>query len=108
MAEYRFDNRALKTRRADAGMRPAQVAASLGVAKDAYYRWETGRGLPPVDLLGRLCAELDCELGDLLVAIDPPAVVAHRHVARSRREQGLPERVQDEAALDATAALLRS
>ena len=53
-------------RRKELGMSQGELAARLHVTDKAVSRWETGRGMPSVDLLEPLAAELGLSVSELL------------------------------------------
>ena len=106
--KYRFDNLALKRLRLSSGKKPELLALILGLTKEAYIAYETGRSTPPTNRVFQLCDELGCRPEDLLRPVaEPMAEVVKAAVKKSTRKQRLPEKVTDPAALDEAAELLR-
>lgn len=108
MHGYDFNNGVLKAKRVESGKKPEQVALDLDITKETYMKFERATRVPPLDRVLQLCAYFGLDPNELLVAKETPAQVAARRTRRTRREQGLPDHVEDESALDAGAALLRS
>lgn len=109
MSLRRFDHVELKRRRIASGKKPELLALIIERTKEAYIAYETGRTVPPTPVVLALCDELDCSPDDLLRPVDDGAEreAAARLRAASRRAQGLPDFVEDPAALDDAAELLR-
>jgi transcriptional regulator with XRE-family HTH domain len=105
---YRFDFAQLKPRRLALGLSREQVAVATGRSKESITSYELGRSVPNTETVLALCPVLECQPEDLLVPVDEDvSVVAEDLRKRSRRRQGLPDRVADESVLDAAAELLR-
>lgn len=52
--------------RKEKGLTQKQLAERLNVTDKAVSRWETGKGYPDIEILVRLCEELDISLNELL------------------------------------------
>jgi DNA-binding XRE family transcriptional regulator len=102
-----FDRHELKRLRVATGKKPELIALELGITKEAYVAYETGRAVPPTNRILALCDLFDCSAADLLRPEHSIAAVAARSRTRSRKAQGLPAKVTDPAALDDAARLLR-
>lgn len=107
MPSYRFDPSALR-RLIDASEKPDELIAYLiGKTVATLYGYKSGRIVPPTEVVGDLCAVLECRPEDLLTEVDELTEAADRLRLRTRRAQGLPDTVEDPAALDEAADLLR-
>ena len=56
----------IAARRRELGISQSELAGRLHVTDKAVSRWETGRGMPGIDLLEPLAAELELSLSELL------------------------------------------
>lgn len=65
MSEY-ISPKTIKSFREDAGLTQRQLADKLGVTDKAVSKWETGRGLPDISLLGPLAKALGVTTAELL------------------------------------------
>jgi transcriptional regulator with XRE-family HTH domain len=110
LSVYRFDPEALKRLRLGAGLKREQLALDLDVTKEAVTAWETGRTIPRSRTLLRLAERLGTEPAALL-AVDSDALPVSEQAREAsfaaRRAQGLPDLIEDAAALDEGAQLLR-
>jgi hypothetical protein len=106
---FHFDRAELKRRRIASGKPLELVALEIGRTKEAVVGYESGKLMPPVPVVMALCESIGCQPGDLLRPIVEPdtAAIITNARKRSRRAQGLPEKVEDPAALDEAAELLR-
>lgn len=57
---------ALKAERKKQGMTQQQVADHLNMARGAYAQYETGKNLPPVNILAKLADLYKCSVDYLL------------------------------------------
>jgi DNA-binding XRE family transcriptional regulator len=76
MAEHtppRQDGGRIRTYRQRAGIKPAQLAAEVGVARQTVYEVEAGREQASVELLYRIAKRLDVAYEDLLSRPDRAA-----------------------------------
>lgn len=55
------------TRRLRLGLSMADCAAAIGVTRQGWYQWETGRTLPSAAYLPAIAEVLQCEIKDLYV-----------------------------------------
>lgn len=84
--------RYISARRAALGLTQKQLAGKLHVTDKAVSKWETGRGLPDIQLLEPLAAALEVEPAELLRCGSPAPEEsaireAIRYSARSTREK---------------------
>ena len=106
--KYRFDGPALKRRIRASGKPPELIALQIGRTKESLLSYMAGRSAPSTAIAMALAAELGCSMEDLFTPVvdDLPKVV-RAAVKKSTRNQRLPEKVTDPAALDEAAELLR-
>jgi transcriptional regulator with XRE-family HTH domain len=104
--EFEFRYQVLKDAIKASGIKLEQIALDLDVTKEAVVAYLSGRAKPPVERLLVLCQILNLSVEDVFVPVDHVAQVAVRSGRRSRRDQGLPEKVTDGATLDEVAELL--
>jgi DNA-binding XRE family transcriptional regulator len=100
---YRVDHDELKRRRLAAGLKAEAVALAIDRTKETVVSYEMGRVVPPLAVLFDLCALYDCELVDVLIAVDD---TARDDMVASRTAQGLPGTLPDDQ-VETAAALLR-
>jgi hypothetical protein len=93
----------------DASGKPYElISLEIDRTKETLIAYLMGRIVPPVPVVLALCDSLGCHPEDLLRPVEPdPATVIANARRRSRRAQGLPEKVTDPAALDEAAHLFR-
>ena len=56
----------IRSLREKKGLTQAQLATSLGISTQAVSKWETGRGLPDISLIGALAAALGVSVMELM------------------------------------------
>lgn len=59
----------LKAARMAAGIRQADLAASVGVRQKDVSRWETGAVMPSAEMLGKICRALGAS-ADAILELD--------------------------------------
>jgi len=67
----RLHLRDMRYRTRDASGKPVTmeaIAAAIGVSKTSIWALETGRKMPSMTVLGKLCSYFRCQPGDLLSA----------------------------------------
>ncbi len=109
MPRYRFDRSELKTRIDASGKPLEQIALDIKRTKEAVVAYLTGKVIPPTGVVMALCDSIGCRPEDLLRPVpepDPAAIITEAR-KRSRKAQGLSEKITDPAALDEAAELLR-
>lgn len=68
-----FSGRRLRETRIAAGLSPERLALEIERSVYSVHEYERGRVRPPVDVLCRIAAALDCDL-DTLLAGEVPCV----------------------------------
>jgi len=71
-----FSGHRLHARRTAIGMRRETLAVAIGCTYGIVARWEQSNAAPSAVYLMRLCAVLDCAVGDLFDTTSPVAVPA--------------------------------
>jgi DNA-binding XRE family transcriptional regulator len=104
---YRFDGGALKRLIRASGKPAEQVALDVGRTKESLVAYMSGKVTPSLGVVTSLAAALGCPVEALFIVEDDLPAVADRARAASRKQQGLPAKVRDRAALDEAAQLLR-
>ena len=56
----------IRSLRENKGLTQGQLAGSLGISTQAVSKWETGRGLPDISLIGALAATLGVSVMELM------------------------------------------
>jgi transcriptional regulator with XRE-family HTH domain len=109
MSQYRFDHRKVKAARLATGLKREHAAVATNRTKELIASVECGRVAPTMPVILKLCDLYGIEPADLLVEVDgeDEAVDAVRRLrVESRRAQGLPDAVEDAAALTDGAEIL--
>lgn len=64
--------RRIHVRRKGLGISQEELAAKIGVSRQAVSKWESGRGLPDIENIAPLCARLGISRDFLLTGESPP------------------------------------
>ena len=56
----------IKEMREKRGLSQGQLADKIGVAQQHISRWENGKHRPGIDILIKIAAVLNCNIGDLI------------------------------------------
>lgn len=97
-----FNPTKLRARRLKSGKSATQVSAEVGRGRKMIALYERGDIAPPVDVLAALAKSYGCSVSDFFDdVLDDVELARIRRIIRiTRREQGLPDEIEDPVLID--------